>query len=342
MKCPVCGEDCLKSASELIAIVPSVFAGCRDCKATILEKSAPPPPASYSAPCSCGKRFIDNVFAHLYAIFVREGYFTGKEALREVGTPLVHPGFPLSSPPFLPVHSLVLLSRKADRKLASLIVSEIPEIRAVVQYGNFTPGVIDPDLVSPPKTYDLLAGCDVRADIYPTSAGPIVLYQQQSKIHIEFPRPFNPKIDAVENRIRAIRPEWFVDAFSGIGKLGLTAARLGVPHVILNDAWYAAAFWSGYNIILNSEFFRVDKVEMNAEYRHLEEKQVGSDPELVAHAEGLQEISVFHGDFKKLHDVLPQSPVLAALDVFEKRDLKAAGSVLASWYELADGEAFIP
>jgi hypothetical protein len=342
MKCPVCGEDCLEHASDLIALMPTVFARCTDCRYVPLDKTAPPPPGSYHDPCHCGKRFIDEVYAHLYEILVREGIFSGKEPLKAVGTPLVHPGFSTSAPPFLPKNSLVLLSKETDRDTATKILKEVWEIRAVVKYGDFTPGVVDPDLVIPPRTYDLLAGCDVRADIYPTTVGPLVLYQQQSRMHIEFPRAFNPKIQAVEARVMALTPQWFVDAFSGTGKLGLTAARMGVPHVVLNDAWYAAAFWSGYNVLVNREFFKVDEVKLLADYGAMERTPVGTEPKLIARTEGPQEILIYQGDFRELYHVLPAGPVLAALDVFEKADRQATGFALQHWYKHVNGEAFIP
>jgi hypothetical protein len=342
MKCPVCGEDCIQRASDMIGLMTTVFTPCPDCRARPFDKNAPPPPGSYHEPCRCGKRFIDHVIAHLYGILVREGIFSGKEPLKAVGTPLVHPGFPLTGPPYLPKKSLVLLSREADKATAGKMIEEVPEVRAVVKFGDFTPGVVDPELLTPPRIYELLAGCDVRADIYPTSAGPVVLYQQQSTMHIEFPRSFNPKIQAVESRIMTLGPQWFVDAFSGTGKLGLTAARMGVPHVILNDAWYAAAFWSGYNILVNREFFRVDQAHLLTDYGSMEREPVGAEPKLVARTEGQQEILVYQGDFRKLHHVLPDEQVLAALDVFEKADQRATGAVLEQWYKHVTGEAFIP
>jgi hypothetical protein len=160
--------------------------------------------------------------------------------------------------------------------------------------------------------------------------------------HIEFPRFFNPKIQAVESRVRTLAPQWFVDAFCGTGKLGLTAARMGVPHVVLNDSWFAAAFWSAFNLSINREFFRFDEVRILDDYEHLASEPVRTDPKQVARAEGEQEILVFQGDFRKLHRVLPAGPVLAVLDVFEKGDRRATGSVLYHWRERVTGEAFIP
>jgi hypothetical protein len=342
MRCPVCGDDCVKEAHAIISTIPGVFARCRHCRVTLLDKSLPPPPDSYHEACRCGRRSIDEVFAHLYALLVREGIFAGKEALREVGSPLLHPGYPLSTPPFLPKDSLVLLSRYPPRAVAQMMVDEIPEVRGVVRSGDFIPGVIDPSLDSPSRTYDLLAGCDVRANVFPTKMGPVVLYQQQSTIHIEFPRRHNPKITSVEDRIARIRPEWFVDACCGAGTLGITAARLGVPHVILNDTWYAAAAWAAFNIGVNREFFRIDEVRIYHEYPLMAEHPVGEEPVLIAEAEGEQELRVYQGDLHRLPQVVPHVPVLAVIDLFDKSDRGASGVLLREWMAQVNGEAFIP
>ena len=342
MKCPVCGGDCVGEAHELIDSIPGVFSPCPECRSRILDKNSPPPPEGYRDPCRCGRRFIDEVFAHLYAILVREGIFSGREPLRAVGTPLVHPGFPMKTPPHLPEKSLLLLSRPADAGAALCMLKEIPEIRGVVKFGDFTPGVSGPDLALPPRSYELLAGCDVRANIFPSRSGPLVLYQQQSKIHIEFPRDRNPKIEAVERQISRSRPLWFVDAFCGAGTLGLVGARNGVSHVVMNDAWYAAAFWAAYNTAVNREFFRVDEVTVLADYTDMEKNPVVREPKPIAQTTGEQEIRVYQGDFRELYRVLPGEPVLTVLDLFEKQDPGAAGEVRQRWHKLVAGEAFIP
>lgn len=342
MKCPVCGDDCVKEAHEIISLIPAVFARCKECRMKIIEKSLPPPQDAYHEPCRCGKRFLDEVFAHLYTLLVREGIFTGKEPLKEVGSPLLHPGYPVVTPPFLPKDSLVLLSRHPDQAVAQMMVDEIPEVRGVVRSGDFIPGVLDPTLTASPRTYELLAGCDVRANVFPTRAGPVVIYQQQSTIHIEFPRGYNPKIRSVEDRIARIRPEWFVDACCGAGTLGLTGARLGVSHVLLNDTWYAAAFWAAYNAGVNREFFRIDEVKIHTDYSSMAEHPVGGEPVLIADTEGAQEIRVYQGDLHTLPQVIPEVPVLAVIDLFDKSDRDTSGRVLRDWMKKVNGEAFIP
>ena len=231
--------------------------------------------------------------------------FQGTEPLSKVGMPLIHPGFFMREPPYLPSRSLVLVSRVATPEVALRLFQEVPEIRGVVRCGDFVPGIAEPGLGGDPKTYELLAGCDVRASIFPTSSGPLVMYQQQSQIHIEFPRSYNPKIESVERKI-TLNTQWFVDAACGIGTLGLTAARLGVPHVVMNDAWYSAAFWSAFNISVNGEFLAIDEVVMHKTYEEMKALPVGRMPEKIAETLGRQSIEVYQGDLKDLYRVLPE------------------------------------
>jgi hypothetical protein len=308
----------------------------------LLDKNAPFSGNEILQPCSCGRRFIDEVFAHLYRILREAGVFSGSEPLKAVGTPLVHPGFAMTAPPFLPARSLVLVSRAVTPEAALRMAREVPEIRGVVRTGDFIPGVTDPDLAASPRTYELLAGCDVRADVFLTGSGPLVLYKQQSMMHIEFPRPKNPKIVSVEQSVRAMRPGWFVDACSGAGTLGLTAARMGVPHVLCNDAWFAAAFWTACNLSVNRALLQIGEVQMLTSYEALRDHPVGRYPLQVAKTTGEQDITVYHGDYRELHNILPPCPVLAALDIFEKSDQAATGEIIENWRRNVTGEVFIP
>ncbi len=341
MKCPVCGNDCVDNAHDILLSIGQIFSPCPDCHGRVLDKRSPLKSRFYEPPCSCGKRFIDEVFAQTYVIMVEEGTFRGTEPLAKIGIPLIHPGFFMREPPFLPARSLVLVSGVVTRDVAVRLMNEVPEIRGVVRSGDFVPGIADPHLGGVPGAYDLLAGCDVRANIYPTSSGPLVLYQQQSQIHIEFPRDYNPKIESVERKI-TLNTQWFIDAACGIGTLGLTAARLGVPHVVLNDAWFSAAFWSAFNISLNQEFLAVDEVIMHKTYEEMKARPIGRIPEMVAETHGRQSIEVYHGDLADLYRVLPTVPVLTVLDLFNKKDSGLIERITTRFQEHVTGEVFIP
>jgi len=343
MKCPVCGMDCVQSAMDILATLPTIFLPCPECNMRVLDKRAPPPSHEYALPCTCGKRFIDEVFTHLYVIMVEEGDLTASDPLIAVGMPLVHPGFVMDRPPFLPALSLLLLSSRVTKKTAERLVHEVPELKGVVKTGNFTPGIANPDLHSVPQVYELLAGCDVRADVFPLKSGPLVIYKQQSSIHIEFPRPGYPKIRSVEQHVGKPPVKTFVDACSGVGTLGLSAACLGVPHVILNDAWYASAYWAAYNLEVNRVYLKIDRVKIYEQLEEMQTHPVTRDPIKIAETTGEQSVEIYQGDFQLLHTVL--SPGLApvtALDLFEKSDSAATEKIQCEWKEKVGGEVFIP
>lgn len=342
MECPVCGSDCVESVHDLTDRLPDIFSPCPDCKGRTLDKRLPLPDMFYGKPCTCGKRFLDEVFAHIYVIMVEEREISPAAPLSAAGVPLVHPGYSMKLPPYLPAKSLLLLSWHATKKTADRIMAEVPEVRGVVKSGNFIPGVVNEEDPAPPKVYELLAGCDVRADVFYSSHGPIVLYKQQSLVHIEFPRGYDPKILSVERRINAALPNIFVDACSGVGTLGLTAAQFGIRQVIMNDTWFAAAFWAAFNLKVNAESFQVEGVRIKKTYDEMVNHPVLKDPELIAETTGPQTITVYQGDLHDLYRVIPKKPVMAVLDIFRKDNADVARRIKKEWQARVAGEVFIP
>jgi hypothetical protein len=213
----------------------------------------------------------------------------------------------------------------------------------VVKTGNFVPGIADPDLNSVPRVYDLLAGCDVRADIFPLWSGPLVMYKQQSLIHVEFPRGGYPKIRAVEQHVGKPPAGFFVDACSGVGTLGLTAACLGVRHVVMNDAWFASAFWSAFNLEVNREYLKIDRVKIFEQMEDMQKHPVTKDLIKIAEADGEQTIEVYQGDFHQLYKVIPQnSQPVTAIDLFDKKNLSLTKQIQKEWLDRVGGTVFIP
>jgi hypothetical protein len=343
MECPACGSDCVQSAPEILRDLPVKFLPCKKCSMRILDKRKPLPLPEYGEPCSCGKRFIDEVFAHMYVIMQEEGDLTSHDPLIAVGSPLIHPGMVMDRPPFLPAKSLILLSGKVHEKAARRIVCEVPEIRGVVKTAAYIPGLVSFDPNQTPQVYSLLAGCDVRADIYPLATGPLVIYKQQSRIHVEFPRAGYPKLRSVATHLGTPPVPFFVDACSGSGTLGLAAACLGVRHVILNDAWYASAFWSAFNLEVNHVYLDIDKVNILRSLQDMVLKPVIRDPVKIAETSGRQVIEVYQGDLRCLDRVIPRDahPV-AAIDIFDKSNKTEGSNLLNEWLMRMGGEAFIP
>ena len=343
MKCPVCGEDCVKDAHEIIDILPTIFQPCADCKGRILNKQKPLPELTYAEPCSCKKRFIDEVFAHIYVIMREEGLLGEDDPLAAVGSPLVHPGFAMTKPPYLPEKSLVLLSRLVSKPCAERIFLEVPEVRGVIRSGVEIPGISDIDQDGIPDTYELLAGCDVRANVFYTQHKPVVVYKQQSYMHIEFPRGYDPKIINVGVKVTHHKPKVFVDACSGVGTLGIIAAQYGTPHVIMNDIWFAAAFWSAYNIRVNRENLDIDDVKIFKSYEEMRKTPVVREAWKVAETEGgSQRIEVYQADFRNLYSILPESVDLSVIDLYEKNETEKVQAVIEEWRKHVSGDVFIP
>jgi hypothetical protein len=279
----------------------------------------------------------------MYVIMREEGDLTSRDPLIAVGSPLIHPGVVLDRPPFLPKKSLLLLSGRVHEKAARRIVAEVPEARGVVKSADFVPGLVSCDAGVMPRTYTLLAGCDVRADIYPLATGPLVVYKQQSLIHIEFPRAGYPKLRSVEAHVGKPPAPFFVDACSGPGTLGLAAACLGVPHVVMNDAWYASAFWSAFNIEINRAYFDVGEVQIYGNAKDMARHPVVREPVKIAETTGRQVIEVYQGDFRNLDRVIPgNSHPVTALDVFEKNDRNGVSAMLRDWQGCMGGDVFVP
>ena len=343
MKCPVCDLDCITPAKDLLGMLDSIFLPCPDCSIRIIDKRAPLQILRFGQPCSCGKRFIDEVFAHMYVIMVEEGDLNRTDPLIAVGTPLVHPGFAMDRPPFLPEKSLILLTSRATKATARRLFREVPEIRGIVKKDDFVPGITNPDLNSVPRVYKLLAGCDVRADIYQLRTGPLIIYKQQTLIHIEFPRTGYPKIRAVEQHVGLPPVRFFVDACSGVGTLGLAAACLGVPHVVMNDAWYASAFWSAFNLEINRVYLNISQVKIFEQLSDLQKNPVTKNPVKIAETTGDQVIEVYQGDFHKLYTMFsPGDNPVTVLDIFDKNDQTSIQLFREEWLKKVGGKVFIP
>lgn len=343
MDCPVCGGDCVRPAEEVLAALPTRFLPCPSCRMQVLDKRVPLAVLDYPEPCSCGKRFIDGVFAHMYVIMREDGDLSPADPLIAVGSPLVHPGVALERPPFLPEKSLLLLSGKVTHKTARRIVAEVPEVKGVVKTLPGIPGLASHEASAIPKVHTLLAGCDVRADLFPLNQSSLVIYKQQSVIHVEFPRAGYPKLRAVVARVGNPPVSLFVDACSGPGTLGLAAAGLGVPHVILNDAWYAAAFWSAVNIGVNRAALDIDDVRIGSGYGEMRSHPVVREPKKVAEAWGRQTLEVYQGDFQNLGTVIPRDahPV-TVMDIFDKQNRDSVAALLRDWRDRVGGDVFVP
>jgi len=294
MECPCCGESCVQTAEMVLSRVEDMYQACRGCAAEIcLDKSTPLknlPPKIERCP-ECGKATLDGVMLEALRILKEVGLRDEKDCLKSVGWPLICPGYPLAYPPRLGPRTLVLMSQRLSAMAAEEVVKRVPEVRGIILSRGVS-GMADSKAVEG----ELLAGCDIRADIIRGSAGELVIYKSQSKIHVEFPRPRNLKVEALERYLFHGRSRSVVDALCGPGTLGLMASLMGVKKAVLNDIWLPAVENAVLNIEVNKGLLGIDKIERFP----MPKNKIGDKPVLVCKASGDCDVEVYHGDIRKL------------------------------------------
>lgn len=246
--------------------------------------------------CKCGLRHLDHVMVHILKIMMEEGWRNKKSTLRQVGTPLITPGYPLNDPPYLKSDSVVLLTNGIGEECALRIYEEVPEVKGVLK-GDLKVTVGIKDSTSSPHTYQLLAGCDLRCDIVPTPSGPICIYKNQGQIHLEFSRPVNPKITALNQILGKYQNPSILDCTCGPGTLGIAALKAGAKKVVFNDIWYPAAWITAINLEVNGF-----PVKINEER-----------PGLLAEGENFQ---VYCADIRDLELILDEKFDIGLIDPF--------------------------
>ncbi|MDM7934889.1 MAG: methyltransferase [Methanothrix sp.] len=296
MECPSCGGGCVQEAPAVLAGIERLYIACRDCRPDPeLDKSGPLAdlPAGIGRCPSCGRAPLDGVMLDALRILVEFGLRDEHEGLRSVGTPLPAVGYPLAYPPRIGPRGLTIVGDRLSREAAAEMVARIPEVRGVI-LSRGVPGIWD--LEAPPGENELLAGCDIRADIIQSLFGELVVYKSQSRIHIEYPRQSAPKMRILEGLYLDGRIRDVVDGLCGPGSLGMMCVLAGAERVVLNDAWLPAV----ENVILN---LRVNRVLLGIEDMEILARPVGpvgGEPLLVCRADGACEIEVYHGDLSRL------------------------------------------
>lgn len=270
--CP-CGKDCIKSSVEVMKSQKIHYLPCKNCNTDDLKKFRPLQEQVELKDindqwklCQCGHRQLDHVMAHILKIMIEERLRDGHSTLRQVGTPLLTIGYPLKGPPYLLKDSMVLLTDDINKKCSRRVYEEVPEVKGVLKGdARVTVGVKDSE--SSPHTYQLMAGCDLRCDILETPSGPICIYKNQGQIHLEFPKPLNPKITAFYQVLNKYQTPSILDCTCGPGTLGIAALKAGARKVVFNDIWYPAAEMTAINLEVNgfSVNFNQGKQELIAE-----------------------------------------------------------------------------
>ncbi|NYB51471.1 MAG: 50S ribosomal protein L11 methyltransferase [Methanobacteriaceae archaeon] len=257
IKCK-CNNDCIKKSISLLKNIDYFYFPCDKCQKWNFKKFKPlleqlDPAQKINADwgrCSCGRRHLDVVIAHILNIMQEDGLKDERSTLRETCVPLITPAYPLNSAPYLDEDTLVILSPEISRECAERIVSQVPEVKGVLK-GDIKDTVGIKNSESSPHTYQLLAGCDLRLDIVQTPFGAIYICKNQGDIHIEFPKPVSPKIIRLKKVLGKYEHPSVLDCTCGPGTLGIAALKGGAKRVVFNDIWYPAARTTALNLEVN-------------------------------------------------------------------------------------------
>lgn len=329
--CPTCGGTaCIEPADNVLDSLYQIYLACPQCPPEPgwdKHASLADLPGLTAENCDtdtfrcgfCGRRPLDVVMAHVLSIMMEHGDRNDDAGLSRTGTPLITRGFPIMYPPRLGADSIVLITDTVGQATAEDIVGRVPEVKGVVlRKGDpaKSVGILDSD--SSPHEYALLAGCDIRCDVAQTAFGELVIYKNQSTIHLEFDN--RRKMDILEKLEMQglLAGRVVVDGMCGPGTLGLMSMLAGASKVVFNDAWRPAI----ENLLLNIEVNReMLGVEMGPEVTLLEDQPlVGVEPFLVARVMRERERTavageVYFGDLRKLGGIVEKWDV-CLIDAF--------------------------
>lgn len=296
MECPCCGKGCPQPAEDILANIDGMYMACPDCAPEPnLDKNRPLKALPRDVPrCgSCGRAPLDAVMLDVLRILEQAGLRDEEDTLRSVGSPLVGVGYPLAYPPRIGPQSLIIIGDRLSKNAGEEIIRRVPEVRGII-LSKGVAGVFGSGAA--PVENELLAGCDIRADIAISLFGELVIYKSQSKVHIEFPRQSAPKMKILEGLYFAGKLHDVADGLCGPGTLGLMCVLAGAKRVVLNDIWLPAIENVMLNLEINRKLLGIDKIE----YPESLSSAVGGEPALVCRASGTCEIEVYHGDLARL------------------------------------------
>ena len=188
--------------------------------------------------CSCTKRPIDIVMAHILKIMIEEEIVPETATLRR-NSPVPLSKFYYSSlnPQFLSKKSLILLHPDFTEDVAARLIDEVSEVACVLKGSpQDTVGIFDRD--SNIHRFEILEGDDTQINVMRTLLGDkIVLVKSQSKHHIEVAMTTEQKLVQLHNYLNNndIKKGKAIDAMCGLGALGIYLLKSGFDKVIFND-----------------------------------------------------------------------------------------------------------
>ena len=188
--------------------------------------------------CSCGKRPIDVVMAHILKIMIEEGIVSDAATLRR-NSPVPLSKFYYSSlnPQFLAKGSLILLHPDFNTKVAERLYNEVSEVACILKGSpQDTVGVFDKD--SDINHFEILEGDDTQINVMRTLIGDkVILVKNQSMHHIEVAMTTEQKLVQLHNYLNNNNVEkgTAIDAMCGLGAIGIYLLKFGFEKVIFND-----------------------------------------------------------------------------------------------------------
>ena len=188
--------------------------------------------------CTCGKRPIDVVMAHILKIMIEEGIVKEGATLRR-NSPVPLSKFYYSSlnPQFLSKKSLILLHPDFNHEVAKRLFNEVSEVACVLKGSpQDTVGVFDRD--SDINHFEILEGDDTQINVMRTLLGDkIIVVKNQSRHHIEVAMTTEQKLVQLHNYLKNnnVNKGTAVDAMCGLGAIGIYLIKYGFEKVIFND-----------------------------------------------------------------------------------------------------------
>ncbi|WP_304124553.1 50S ribosomal protein L11 methyltransferase [Methanosphaera cuniculi] len=241
MKCQ-CDENCIKNSDELLKTIDEKYTPCEECSMKTFKKAMPlrkqikleKLTSQYERCPACNRRHLDVIMAHVLKIMIENEQITKTASIRKAAMPLITPAIELTHPPYLPERSLVIITPKIDLKTSQQIYEQVPEIKAVIKGDtNQTLGIKDENTQK--HNYQLMSGCPIRCDIQKTDKGYIPIYKDQSKLHIEYAKANNEKIEQISQILSNYENPKIIDAMCGPGTLGIYALKNNAQKVLFND-----------------------------------------------------------------------------------------------------------
>ena len=188
--------------------------------------------------CSCGKRPIDVVMAHILKIMVEEDIVPETATLRR-NSPVPLSNFYYSSlnPQFLNKNSLILLHPDFNDEVTSRLMGEVSEVACVLKGSpQNTVGMLDKG--SQINHFEILDGDDTQINVMRTLLDEkIIIVKNQSRHHIEVAVTTEQKLVQLHNYLNnnGIKKGVAIDAMCGLGALGIYLLKYGFEKVIFND-----------------------------------------------------------------------------------------------------------